>query len=622
MDRLYGYFGKMLKVDLTNEEVKEVPLEKDVARKYIGGAGLSTRILYDEIEGSPDPLSPGNVLVFPCGPFNGTGIPWSNRYAAAARSPLTTFWGKGTSGGAFMPAVKRAGYDGLIFKGKAKKPVYLYVTDYSVELRDASHLWGLDSFETETEIRKDLKNPDIRVACIGQAGENMVSFAAIMNDMGRAVGRTGLGAVMGSKNLKAIAAYGEHDVEVANPEKLFKLIMGLIQYGKDAALGVIFGKNGTAFGGVSGPLAGSIMSTSHYWTISDVPKEKTRSVLKMAKDHRKMFKNTVHCEYCPTGCGADMELKSGKYSFSGPRWEYEAAASFGQECDIYDLNAVAKAADFCSKYGLDVISTGGVVAFAMMCRENGWLSKSDTDGLDLSFGNAGAMVEMVRRIAFREGFGSVLADGIKPAAQKIGHNSISVAVHGKGMPPGFGGDPRVAASSYLAWGLSPRGMCHIYGAMGLLPMGFHLDKERRMDSHSFKGGARGMIPSEDILWMFDSAAMCMFPFTFTPDLFADLLSAVTGWNIDAREVLQTGNRMVTMARLLNCRFGITKDDDVINPMKPVSGSGYFAPEKEEVLKAVEEYYHLRGWSKDGVPTRKTIEKLGIENVKESLPSVE
>jgi len=342
----------------------------------------------------------------------------------------------------------------------------------------------------------------------------------------------------------------------------------------------------------------------------------------MVKDHGEMFVNNFHCEYCPTGCGGHVKMKSPeKWAFEGHRWEYEAAASFGQECDIYDIKAVARAGDLCNRYGLDVISTGGLIAFAMMCREKGWISQKDT-GVDLHFGNADAMVEMVSMIAMREGFGNVLADGIKQAAQRVGHNSIRVAKHTKGLPPGFGGDPRIAAPSYLAWGVSPRGACHLYGAMGLLPTGYHLDKGKSMDPHSFNGAAKGLIGTEPVVFILDSAPICFFSIALGLDLHAGMLSALTGWNVDAREVWRMGDRIKNMVRLLNCKFGIRKEDDIYNPTPApkVEGFGRWAPSKREVYRTVEEYYALNGWSKNGVPTMQRIQELGIENVKESLPT--
>jgi aldehyde:ferredoxin oxidoreductase len=623
-DKLYGYFGKMLEIDLTSGEKKEIPLDKSTAQKYVGGIGLAGRIIYDNVPAGTDPLSPQNVLVFPCGPTQGTGVPWSNRWVVSALSPETGFWGRASSGGAFGPALKQCGYDALIFKGKAPKPVYLHITEDFAELKDATHLWGKDTFDTEEEIRRELRDPDVRIACIGQAGENLVRFAAVMNDRGRAAGRTGMGAVMGSKNLKAIAASGHLDVEVADPKRLFRIMKGLIEFGKDGPIGAILGAQGTAFGGVSGPLLGAFAATSHYWTESELPENVKELTLKMVQEHREMFVNNFHCEYCPTGCGGHIKMRSPeKWAFEGHRWEYEAAASFGQECDIYDIKAVAKAGDMCNRYGLDVISCGGLIAFAMMCRERKWLSQKDT-GVDLKFGNTESMVEMVKMIAFREGFGNVLAEGIKPAAEKVGHNSIRVAKHCKGLPPGFGGDPRLAASSYLAWSVSPRGACHLYGAMGLLPTGYHMDKGRAMDPHSFKGAARGLIGTEPVIFLLDSMPICFFSMSLGLDLNAGMISAVTGWNVDAREAWRTGDRIKTMVRLLNCKFGIKKEDDIFNPTPAprVEGFGMWSPSRKELMKGVEEYYLLNGWTKEGIPTSEKIAESGIDNIRENLPNRE
>ncbi len=617
-----GYYGKMLDINLTDGEMKEVPLEKTTAQRYLGGVGLGCRLVYDNVPAGTDPLSPENLLVFPGGPFHATGIPWSNRWVVASLSPETGFMGWALSGGSFGPALKRCGYDAVIFRGKSPKPVYLHITEDFAELKDASHLWGMDTFESETTIRKELKDPDVRITNIGQAGEHMVRFAAVMDDMGRAAGRNGMGAVMGSKNLKAIAASGHKDLEAADPIELFKLMKGMIEFGKDGPIGAIFAKYGTAFGGLSGPLMGDTMfSNGKYWSKSYCTKGKESTLLKMASDWKEINVNNFHCEYCPTGCGGHIKIKSpDKYAGETHRWEYEAAYALGNCCLMYDVKTLAKANDLCNRYGMDVITSGNVLAFSMMCREKGWISQKDTDGIDLVWGNGDAEIEMLHKIAYREGFGNILADGIKPAAQRIGHRAEKIIVHAKGMPPG-GWDSRFLASVYLAFSLSPRGGDHNFGGFcGMMPSGYHLDKGRRIDPHSFKGTARGYYFNENNLIVMDSLPICEFSMVLSPNTLAALLSAVTGWNVNMRDLMRTGDRIRTMERLVSCRFGCSRKDDFMHMPFRVEASDYWLPKEREVVKAVKEYYHIKGWSDDGVPTMQKIQELGIENVKEALPT--
>jgi len=615
-EKMYGYFGKMLEIDLTNGEMKEIPLEKSTAQKYVGGIGLAGKIIYDNVPAGTDPLSPQNVLVFPCGPAHGTGIPWSNRWIVSALSPETGFWGRGSSGGAFGPALKQCGYDAIIFKGKSPKPVYLHITEDFAELKDATHLWGKDSMEAEKEIRKELKDPDVRIADIGQAGEHLVRFAAIMDDMGRAAGRTGMGAVMGSKNLKAIAANGHLDVEVANPKELYKLMMGAIEFGKDGPIGAIFSRYGTAFAGLSGPLFGALFTTGKYWRESNPLKDKMDVALKMVNQYKDMYVNSFHCEYCPTGCGGIVSVNGQEMH----RWEYEAAYVFNNACMVFDTNFVAKANDLCNRYGIDVISGGNIIAYTMLAREKGWISQKDTDGLDLQFGNGDAVLQMLHKIAYREGFGNVLAEGILPAARRIKPGAEKYAVHCKGLPLG-GWDPRSFAPMFISYGIANRGGDHVYGGMsGMMPYGFHLDKGRRMDPHSLKGAARGVLPNENTILLFDTLPVCLFSMLLQPELLGAFVSAITGWELGIRDILKIGDRLRTITRLVDCRFGCRKKDDFVNMPFKAEGSGYWLPKKKDIEKELEEYYHLRGWSKDGIPTMQKVQELGIENVKEALPT--
>ena len=611
--------GKILRVDLSDEKIEERVLEEELAKKYIGGSGLAARIIYDEVGIDVDPLSPENVLVFTTGPFQGTGIPFSGRHEVCTRSPLTGIWAEASSGGCFGSSLKRTGYDAIVFKGKAKKPVYLSVTEYGAEIKDATHLWGKDAYETEMAIRKDLEDPDIRIACIGQGGENLIKFAGVINDMGKAAGRSGTGAVMGSKNLKAIAVSGKKDVKVADPERLLKLIRGIAQIGKNSPLSPIFGKYGTAMFLDTFEAVGDV--PYKYWTASDATRGKNAEIgaaIGGGRMYREILTKNNYCYTCPLGCGRLVKVTSPpKYAFEGHGYEYETGAAIGTLCMVGDLAAVARGGDLVNRYGLDSIETGSLIAFAMSCYEEGWITKEDTDGIDLTWGNADAMLAMIEKIAKRDGFGGILADGLKPAAEKIGHDSIKIVMHSKGQAFPMH-DPRAFPGAAISYGTSERGACHVHG-MGWLELAafgftsYHIDKGKRVKKYSLEGEALNTKTSQDVADVADALIQCTFSMMafVTPKTQAALLSSVTGWDVSAEKLYNAGERIFNLKRLFNCRFTVTRKDDIIPEMVPAAASGGYVPRGEELEKAIEEYYELRGWDENGVPTKEKLMELGI-----------
>ncbi|MDY6834625.1 MAG: aldehyde ferredoxin oxidoreductase family protein, partial [Chloroflexota bacterium] len=466
---MYGYMDKILRVDLTNASVQETPLDPDAARKYIGGSGLSAKIIYDELDPDVDPLSPENLLVFATGPYQGTAVYFSGRHSVCTKSPLTGIWAEATSGGFWGYSFKRTGYDALVLTGKAKNPVYLYISDAGVEIRDASYLWGLDSYETESRLKEELKGLSVRVACIGQGGENLVRFAGVANDMGRIAGRCGVGAVMGSKNLKAIVVHGTKKPPVADQALLSKYIRGL-KASKDNPLAVIFGKYGTAMFLDTFESIGDV--PFQYWTKGDARRGRNAKLAAKvggAAMYKQILTKNYHCYACPIGCGRIVKVTSPeKYATEGHGPEYESAAAFGTLCMIDSLAAVAKMNDMCNRYGVDTIEMGSIVAFAMSCYEKGWITKADTDGIELNWGNADAAITLIEKVVKREGFGVVLADGLLPAARAIGHGSESIVIHSKGQSFAMH-DPRAFHGLALSYGTSERGACHLHG-MGWLEM--------------------------------------------------------------------------------------------------------------------------------------------------------
>ncbi len=618
---MHGYMGKILRVDLTGRKIEEQSLGEELARKYIGGTGLAARFIYDEVSPEVEPFSPDNLLVVATGPFQATGIPFSGRCSVNTRSPLTGIWAEANTGGWIGPFLKRTGYDAIIIKGKSEKPAYLLVTDSGVEIKDASGLWGKDAYETEGIIRSELEGNDVRVACIGQGGENLVRYASIINDTGRAAGRSGTGAVMGSKNLKAFAVKGKQSVSVADKERLSQLVRGL-KLGKDGPVSIMFRKYGTPLMTDAFEPIGDI--PFKYWTRADAKRgsETARIGAKVGGGsyYRQILTKNYHCYACPLGCGRMVKVTSPeKYAVEGHGPEQETTIAFGPLCMVDDLAAIAKINDMCNRYGIDTIETGSIIAFAMSCYEKGWITKSDTDGIELDWGNADASIAMVDRIGKREGFGNVLAEGLLPAAKEIGHDSINIVMHSKGQAFPMH-DPRAFPGLAISYGTSERGACHLHGmgwaeACGLGFTPFHIG-ESAVKKYSLKGQAINTKVSQDIADISDSLIQCQFTLmaliTFATQ--AELLSALTGWDIDSEELLTTGERMFNLKRLFNCRFGVTRKDDIIPELVPVPATSGYVPRGEELEKAIDEYYEVRGWTKDGIPTAEKIRELGIANV--------
>ena len=614
---MYGYMGKILRVDLSGGKIEEKPLNEELARKYIGGSGLAAKIVYDEVGPDVDPLSPDNLLVFATGPLQGTGIPFSGRYAVGTKSPLTGIWGEANSGGWVGPYLKRAGYDAIVFKGKAQNPVYLVVTDKAVEIKDASHLWGKDAYATEQQVKKDLNDPDFRVACIGQGGENLVRFASVMNDMGRAAARSGVGAVMGSKNLKALAVKGKKVVEVANKERLSQLIRGL-KLNKDGPVSIMFARYGTAVMLEMFEPIGDV--PFKYWTKGDAGGVETARIIRKVgagSMYRKILTKNYHCYACPVGCGRIVKVTSpSKYACEGHGAEYESTAALGTLCMVDNLPAIAKANDMCNRYGLDTIETGSLIAFAMSCYDKGWVTNKDTDGIELKWGNADAMVTMVERVAKRQGFGDVLADGLVPTAKKIGHDSIKIAKHSKGQAFAMH-DPRAFPGLAISYGTSERGACHVHGmgwaeAAGIGFSPFHLGGEG-VKKYSLERQALNAKVSQDIADVADSLIQCKFALVALIAFGTQtaMLSALTGWEIDDKELIKAGERMFNLKRLFNCRCGVTRKDDIIPELDPLPSTANYVPKGDELERALSEYYDFRGWTRDGIPTEAKLNELGM-----------
>jgi aldehyde:ferredoxin oxidoreductase len=611
-----GYTGKILRINLTDQTSTEEALPFEIARDYIGGAGIGIKYLFDEVDPNIDPLGPDNKLIFAPGPFSGTSAPCASRMAVTGKSPLTNCVGMSLTGGHFPVEMKFAGYDGMIIEGKAEKPTYLWIKDGKVQFKSAKNLMGLMTSDCQTTIRNKLKDQNIRVACIGPAGERLSKMAAIINEM-RAFGRKGMGAIMGSKNLKAIAIRGEQPVKVADEEKFKKARKKMLQAMKDShVLYPKFAKNGT-------PIVVDVTTAHGIFPLNNYSATGTFEMVDELGEEAQSQKiiGREFCYNCPVGCSQVKLVKEGPYAGTmaeGP--EFETIYSFGGVTGVKDINAVIKSDRLADEYGLDTMSAGVTIAFAMELYEKGLLTDKDTDGLELKFGNGDAMVEMMRKIAFREGLGDLLADGVKIAAEKLGKGSEKFAMHVKGLElPGY--DVRGAKAHGLNYATSYTGADHNRGYAFQEIFGIPVPEE--IDRLEIKGKGKLTKWNQDVRTAtIDCPTMCGFLLDmavpgFATQNTADLMAGVTGIELTADAVQKVGERINNLARAFNVLAGFNRSDDCLpdrlmnEPLKDGNSKGQtFSRKQTDVM--LDEYYTERGWDlKTGIPTRTKLEELGI-----------
>ena len=609
---MFGYAGRILRIDLSTGKTKVSPLSVEYAKKYIGGIGLGMALLLENSEPRVDPLSPENPLILTTGPFSGTMAPTGgNGHAFVAKSPLTNGVGEAKSHGFFGSELKRAGYDAVIFENKAEKPVYVWIDDDSVQLMDAKHLWGKSPKETEDAIREDLGDYYIRVASIGLAGEKLARVAAIINDTTRAAGRTGMGAVMGLKNLKAIAVRGTKDVSVAKPEEFMEFVKMMHERMKGPAT-VKYRTLGTPLNVLVHNSLGALPTRNFTNAVFEGAEKVSGEYL---NEHFVVKING--CSSCAMRCEHIAVVPEGPYKGTTTRVEYEPLWSFGPHCGVDRMDAILKAMELCNYYGLDSLSTGNIVGFAMDCYEHGILTKEDTDGLDLEFGNAEAMVELVHKIGKREGIGDILAEGVKRAAEKIGKGAEKFANHIKGLEM-TGYDIRGLKTAALGYAVSFRGADHNrHGAYGL-------DLKGTVDRFKVeKGRAKLVIDLENLYTIIDSLIICKFSRGTYYEGFKDLAkyyTLVTGIEMTPEELERTGERINNLGRLFNIREGFTRKDDHLPPKimstpipdDTVSKGSYITQEELDLM--LDDYYATRGWTKEGVPTLEKLKELGLEDL--------
>lgn len=617
-----GYCGKMLFVDLTKGMHEVLPLREETARQFIGGYGIGAKVLFERMRPGADPLGPDNILGFTTGPLTGTGAVFSGRYTVVCKSPVTGGWNDANSGGFFGPELKKAGFDAVFFQGMSKTPVYAWIHDGAVEIRDAGRLWGRDVLETEEILKTELGDKRIRAAMIGPAGEKLSLIAAIINDGHRAAGRGGLGAVMGSKRLKAIVVRGTGDVPAADPEKLKAAnqeVIEAIKSGPMASLAKAFSNYGTTM--MTGASAISGDSPVKNWEgvgIVDFSEEAAKDFDGPVMDPRYRVRKYA-CANCPLGCGAIYEVKDGRWPVGETgRPEYETSAAFGCLILNHSLQAVIKCNHICNTYGLDTISAGATVAWAIECYEKGLLTKADTGGLELAWGNAEAVVQATQEMADQSTpFGRLLALGSVGAAEKIGRGrEYLVAVKGIELPMH---DPRLGPGFARTYATDPTPGRHVKGGLGMR----HMQKPDP-SKYNAEGSGGPDLKATAAQEITNAAGLCMFKdFTGVRNMAWKLLSAVTGWNFGQEEETAAGLRIFNLRHAFNLREGL-KPADFLLPPRSVGEP----PQTEGPLKGVtvdhkgfiRNFFKAVDWDETtGRPSRSSLERLGgMEDVIRSL----
>jgi len=611
----FGYLGKILRVNLSDDKIQVETPEENFYRRYFGGRALIAYYLLKEMEARVDPVGPENKLIFATGVLTGAPFSGSGRNSVGAKSPLTGAYGDAEVGGFWGAELKHAGFDAVVVEGKAKSPVYLWIHDGQAEIKDAKHLWGKEIGESQELIRRELQDQTVRTAQIGPAGEHLVRYACVVNDLKHTAGRTGMGAVMGSKNLKAIAAKGKERVKVADPEK----IRGMVAWFNENMPKLSPNLHNYGTGAVMDASAASGNLPYHNFRDGEFPNPDAIDA--------KTLKNTVGvgmetCFACTMRCKKVVKIE-GKLrvdpAFGGP--EYETLASLGSDCGIDDLPAICKGHELCQRYGLDTISVGGTIAFAMECFENGILTKKDTGGMELKFGNADAMLKTIELITKREGIGDLLAEGVKKAAEKLGPKAERFAIHVKGLEVPMH-EPRLKRALGLGYATSPTGADHVHNIHDTM-----FDEKMLKDMKSL--GVFELVPIEDFgpakvrvfryfsTWrhLVNCLVLCIFP-PWDYEQKVDLVKAVTGWNTTAFELWKVGDRALNMTRAFNFREGFTAKDDWLpdrffHPHN-VGALSKTAVNPEQLRNARRIYYRMNGWNEEtGAPTREKLEELDI-----------
>lgn len=629
--KVHAYASKILRVDLSSGKIATEPTMKYVKR-FLGGRGINQWILYKEVKPGISPFDPANVLIFGTGVLVGTAAPAACRCTVDSKNVFTGGVGSANSGGHFGPELKFAGYDHVVIQGRSRLPCYLWIDDDKVETKNAQHLWGKTTWENDDTIREELGDDDIQIASIGPAGENLVSAACIINNGARAAARCGLGAVMGSKNLKAIAVRGTGEISVAKPEKFMQLVEELLEkiINNDCMKDYI--KWGTTFlPKIYNDSGNSAVRNFQdgYWEPEKLEKISEEKIDKFSKGR-------LSCFGCPIGGSHYFKVDSGKFrGTEGEGFEYNSLSNFGCRVDVDYLPAIIKAHVLCSQYGLDVDNASGAIAWAMECYERGILKKEDVDGLNLEWGNYDAVLELLEKIALRKGFGDLLAEGSKKASQKVGKGSEKYSMNVKGQE--LWESLRASKGWSLGTIVSPRGGGHLRGNPLTEFLKISPEEGERIfgvstagDGKAYEGKAKLVIYFENFKAVVDCLNICYIVTQWSsPDLLdledlAKMLSLATGRQTTVAELITIGERVHNVEKAFNVREGMTRKDDM-PPERFFAEPIKSGPEKGERLqkdkfgKMLDEYYELRGWDKDtGLPTKAKLEELDLGEIADEL----
>ncbi|HKL74877.1 MAG TPA: aldehyde ferredoxin oxidoreductase family protein, partial [Halanaerobiales bacterium] len=599
--KIYEY--EVLRIDLSNEEIKREKIEGEVVKKYLGGRGLASKILYDEIDPKVDPLSPENKLIFATGLLTGTAASTGGRYMVVTKGPLTGTIASSNSGGFFGAELRFSGNDIIIFEGKAKRPLYLSIKGNEVELKDASEIWGKTVFETTDYLVDVFGNDKAKVSCIGPAGENLVKFASIMNDKHRAAGRTGVGAVMGSKNLKAIVVKADEKQVEYYKEEMMEVVRKQTKMLKED------GVTGEGLPSLGTKVLDNIINSNglyptnnfQYGTFEDVEEVSGEALVEKG-----YLQSNKGCYGCPIRCGRDVKLPNGQHG-EGP--EYETGWAYGADCGVNDLNAITEANFICNELGLDTISAGTTIACAMELYEKGHIDKDELEnGPELKFGSSESIVYYTKQMGYREGIGDELAEGSYRLAESRGHPELSMSVKKQELPAY---DPRGVQGHGLNYVTSNRGGCHVRGYMISPEV---LGVPEKLDPQELEGKPEWVIIFQDLTAIIDSIGMCLFTsFALGLDDYREIVNAGTKFDYTSDSLLETGERIYNLERQFNLEAGITPDEDKLperfdEPLPDGPQKGINSKYKELLPK----YYKKRGWEEDGYISDKKLEEMGIK----------
>lgn len=625
----YGYNGRILKINLTEKKYEIARPSELFYRRYMGGRAFAAYFLLKMLKPGVDPLSPDNILIFAASVLTGAPAPGIPRYTVAAKSPMTGGFGESEAGGSWGPWLKRSGFDAIIIKGKAAKPVYLYINDGKVKIKDADHLWGQPVAMVETLLKEELNNPKIKVVTIGIGGEKQVRYACILNAASSVNGRNGFGAVMGSKNLKAIAVSGTGSVNLFDKEAVKDVSKWVASIYRDNPVSATLNEYGTP-AAITGLQASGMLPTDNFSSGAFSGYNKIDG-----DTLKKKYVGKKPCYACPIACKKQARIDDKRFIvdsvYGSP--EYETIASFGSNLEISDINVIIKANELCNKYGIDTISTGVTIAFARECFINGLLSKEDTDGIDFTFTEPIDLLKVIEKVAHRDGFGNLLAEGCMRLARKLGNNSEDFAVHCKGLELPMH-DPRAKFIVALGYAVAVAGPDH----MSIPHDVFYETQEKinnsGLDSLSFyepitepAKKVKAAVYGQTLWSLYNVLGVCDFayqPRGIIPfDKLVKLVKGITGFNTNMFDLMEVGRRAINLARMFNVREGFTAEDDKLparayEPIKEGRLKGAKI-DKKQFAESLQEYYQLMGWNPEtGVPYASTLKALDIEWVQELI----